>query len=137
MFKLDPVLAKDTLEVGELALCRVLLMNDSQFPWLILVPKIANATEFLDLSDEEMTRFWQESKQVSEALNKLYTPDKLNIAALGNVVSQLHVHHVARYKTDNAWPAPIWGRQPAVAYTQEKAERELSRLRALLFVKEA
>ncbi|WP_218309460.1 HIT domain-containing protein [Alteromonas antoniana] len=120
MFKLDERLANDTCRVGLLPLCEVLLMNDSQFPWVILVPQLEGLTEILDLSQEDQTRLWEESRQVSMALRELCQPDKLNIAALGNVVSQLHLHHVARYKNDVAWPAPVWGRQPAVPYPQDQ-----------------
>lgn len=122
MYKLDERLAKDTHKIGQLALCDVLLMNDSQFPWVILVPQRDNIVEILDLSHDEQLQLWEESRQVSLALRECFHPDKLNVAALGNVVSQLHVHHVARYTSDVAWPAPVWGRQPAVPYTAEKAE---------------
>ncbi|WP_414830543.1 HIT domain-containing protein [Alteromonas sp. H39] len=120
MFKLDERLANDTCRVGLLPLCEVLLMNDSQFPWVILVPRREGMTEILDLHQDEQAQLWEESRQVSIALRDLFQPDKLNIAALGNVVSQLHLHHVARYTTDVAWPAPVWGRQPAVPYTQDR-----------------
>lgn len=116
MFKLDPKLSNDTFFVCDLTLCKVLLMNDSQFPWLILVPRIADVTEIIDLSEEDQSQLQRESAWVSKVLKVQFSPDKLNIAALGNMVSQLHIHHIARYKTDVAWPKPVWGLQPAIAY---------------------
>ncbi|MCW8108804.1 HIT family protein [Alteromonas ponticola] len=129
MFKLDPRLERDTYVVGELPLCCVLLMNDSQFPWLILVPRIENAVEICQLNAKDRLQFWQESHQVSEAMMALFAPDKLNIAALGNMVKQLHLHHVARYTNDVAWPQPVWGKQPAMNYSAEQASVQLKRLR--------
>lgn len=116
MFKLDSRLAADTAYVGDLELCQVLLMNDRQFPWLILVPMRAAVSEVTALSEAEQRVLWQESAHVSTVMQSLFQPDKMNIASLGNVVAQLHVHHIARYKTDVAWPHPVWGRQPAMAY---------------------
>lgn len=123
MYRLDDRLANDTRHVGQLPLCEVLLMDDSQFPWVILVPRCENVVEILDLSTEEQSQLWQESRLVSLALRELFSPDKLNIAALGNVVSQLHVHHIVRYTSDVAWPAPVWGRQPA---TKQKFSASVS-----------
>lgn len=122
MFELDPRLDTDTFPVTNLPLCTVRLMNDSQFPWLILIPQVAGVTEVIDLSDAQQTQLWQESKMISHVLRKVFSPDKLNVAALGNVVSQLHVHHVARMQTDCAWPAPVWGRQPTVPYDEDTAQ---------------
>lgn len=120
MFKLDERLLSDTFRIGRLPLCEVLLMNDSQFPWVILVPQREGMTEILDLTRDDQTQLWEESRQVCLALREICQPDKLNIAALGNVVSQLHLHHVARYITDVAWPAPVWGRQPVVPYPENQ-----------------
>lgn len=132
MFKLDERLERDTRVVGELPLSRLLLMNDAQFPWLILVPRVENATELTDLSSAQELEFWRESRQVSEMLVALFEPDKLNVAALGNVVSQLHIHHIARYKNDIAWPNPVWGRQPAVAYDDSLLSERLREMREYL-----
>ena len=122
MFELDSRLHNDTFFVCDLSLSRVLLMNDSQFPWLILVPKRNNVSEIIDLSEQEQIVLTRESAQVSKVMQKMFSPHKLNVAALGNVVKQLHVHHVARFSTDTAWPKPVWANQAVVPYTQEKAE---------------
>jgi diadenosine tetraphosphate (Ap4A) HIT family hydrolase len=122
-FELDQRLAADCEHVYELPLCSLLLSKDANYPWLILVPRIADATEFIDLNDQQRQGYQKESLLVSHFLKRFFSPDKLNIAALGNVVSQLHVHHIARYKTDPAWPAPIWNAVPAKAYLQSEVER--------------
>ncbi|NDV93005.1 HIT domain-containing protein [Alteromonas sp. 345S023] len=132
MFKLDARLAADTHWVGDLPLCHVLLMNDSQFPWLILVPRIADVTEVFELPEEQQQQLLNESMLVSKALKNQTQCDKINIGAIGNVVSQLHIHHVARFKDDVAWPKPVWGAQPAVAYTQPQSEALISTYRQLL-----
>lgn len=121
MFKLDSRLHNDTFFVCDLSLSRVLLMNDSQFPWLILVPMKNDIAEIIDLSEQEQVTLLQESALASKALQALFSPLKLNVAALGNVVRQLHVHHVARFDNDFAWPKPVWGNQPTVAYDPDKA----------------
>lgn len=95
-------------------------MNDSQYPWFILVPRKAGATEIIDLSAQEQIQLTQESAKLSHLLQSVFSPDKLNIAALGNMVAQLHIHHIARFKTDCAWPNPVWGYSPAVPYTDEQ-----------------
>ncbi|NMH58784.1 HIT domain-containing protein [Alteromonas ponticola] len=136
MFRLDTRLEQDTLVVGDLPLCRVLLMNDKQFPWVILVPRLANAVEICQLHAKDRVQLWEESHQVSEAMLALFSPDKLNVAALGNVVKQLHLHHVARFVNDCAWPQPIWGRQPAVPYSSEQASVQLTQLRKKLSMEE-
>ena len=122
MFKLDSRLHNDTFFVCDLSLCRVLLMNDSQFPWLILVPMKNDIAEIIDLSEEEQITLLKESALASKAMQALFSPLKLNVAALGNVVRQLHVHHVARFENDRAWPKPVWGNQPAVAYNTNDAK---------------
>lgn len=132
MFELDSRLANDTLLVGDLPLCRVLLMNDCQFPWVILVPRIADVTEIIELNKHQRQQFWLESDAVSRVLKTLFSPDKLNVAALGNIVKQLHLHHIARFETDVAWPAPVWGRQATKAYDTEQANALCDRLRHAL-----
>lgn len=129
MFKVDNRLENDTLVIGELPLCRLLLMNDSQFPWLILVPRIEGAVEICQLRAKDRLQLWEESHQVSEVMMSIFAPDKMNVAALGNVVKQLHLHHVARYASDLAWPQPVWGKYPAVKYTAEQASTQLKLLR--------
>lgn len=137
MFKLAEQLEKDTALVGELSLCQVLLMNDAQYPWVILVPKRADKVELLDLSDEDYLQYCLESKQVCRVMQTIYQPDKLNVAAIGNVVSQLHIHHVARYNKDATWPAPVWGKLPPKAYSDSEQQEHLVKLRQALNIKEA
>lgn len=129
MFELDRRLDSDTFFLCDLPLSRVLLMNDSQFPWLILVPRVVGAREIIDLSDDQQHQFLKESAMISHVINRLFSPHKLNVAALGNVVSQLHIHHVGRFDTDVAWPKPVWGNQAPVPYTQEKVSELVDALR--------
>jgi diadenosine tetraphosphate (Ap4A) HIT family hydrolase len=131
-FTLHPQLSADTFVLGEWPLCRVLRMNDQLYPWLILVPRVADIREIIDLSDAEQQQLMAEIGRASRALKDLLTPDKLNVAALGNAVPQLHVHVVARYKTDSAWPRPIWGVKPPEAFGAKDVEGELGRLRQAL-----
>jgi len=125
-FVLHPQLAKDSVLVIELSLCSVRLIKDANYPWLILVPKIADTSDVIDLSDAQQQTLWQESAIVSRALKHLFTPDKLNIAALGNMVSQLHLHHIVRYQHDVSWPKPIWGQVPAKAYSDEQLVKKIN-----------
>lgn len=117
MFQLHPRLAQDTLRVGNFPLCQLLLMNDASYPWFILVPRRAAIREIFELDYHDQQQLLKESSQLSQVLNKLYQADKLNIAALGNMVPQLHIHHIVRYQTDQAWPNPVWGLFPAQPYT--------------------
>jgi len=119
-FELAPELKRDCIELTDWPLCKVLLMNDSQYPWFVLVPRQAGLRESIDLSEQDQLTLMQESAKLSHLLKTVFRPDKLNVAALGNMVAQLHVHHIARFETDAAWPAPIWGKHPAVAYTDEQ-----------------
>ncbi|MEX0900412.1 MAG: HIT family protein [Gammaproteobacteria bacterium] len=118
---LDPRLAADTLSVAQLPLCSVRLMNDARYPWIILVPRVEDAVELLDLSDADQQRLYDEIRQCARVLQEHTSADKLNIAALGNVVRQLHVHVVARFHDDDAWPKPVWGVHPAVPYEDDAA----------------
>lgn len=111
MFTLHPQLLQDTYFIGKLPLCRVLLMNNKVFPWLILVPERENIVEIFQLSAKDRKILIEEIALMSEILNKTYWPDKINVAALGNQVEQLHVHIIARFKTDDAWPKPVWGHE--------------------------
>lgn len=115
-FVLDPRLAADTLAVGDLPLSHVLLMNDSRFAWLILVPRRPDCREIIDLSPGDRTALMEEIALCSTALRGLTRPDKLNVGAIGNKVAQLHVHVVGRFETDEAWPEPVWGRGTPVPY---------------------
>jgi diadenosine tetraphosphate (Ap4A) HIT family hydrolase len=107
-WSLHPQLANDTVRVGDLSLCRVLAINSADYPWLILVPRRAGVTEIIDLGDKA-TKLMSEVAQASRVLKAATKCDKLNVAAIGNVVPQLHVHIVARWKTDPLWPKPVWG----------------------------
>jgi len=117
-FELAPELKHDCIELTDWPLCKVLLLNDSQYPWFVLVPRQANLKEIIDLSEDDQIVYLKESAKLSKLLMDVFSPDKLNVAALGNVVPQLHIHHIARFTTDAAWPAPIWGKHPAVPYTE-------------------
>ncbi len=108
-FALHPRLAQDTVEVARLPLCRVLLMRDRRFPWLVLVPERESVREIHELPPEDRAALIEEIAQAGEALSRLFQPDKINVGALGNLVPQLHVHVVARRTTDPAWPGPVWG----------------------------
>lgn len=103
-------------------------MNDCTYPWLILVPRRPEIQEIFQLGEADRAQLLRESTQLSQVLHSVCRPDKLNIAALGNVVAQLHLHHVARYHTDPAWPAPIWGKAPAVPYSAAAAQAFLQQL---------
>lgn len=119
-FILHQQLEADTCLLGEFPLCQVLLANDGNYPWLILVPKINDITEFHQLNDEQQAQFLIESNAVSKLLKDSLHADKINIAALGNMVPQLHIHHVARFKQDVCWPKPIWGQVTAISRTSQQ-----------------
>lgn len=121
-FELDPRLAQDTLEVGHIAGCRLLLMNDARYPWLILVPERSNLRELHDLNDDEFSAVTGAIKHLSTGLQALTEAPKMNVAALGNQVPMLHIHIIARRPDDPSWPGPVWGNGAAVAYTQDEQE---------------
>jgi diadenosine tetraphosphate (Ap4A) HIT family hydrolase len=127
-FTLDPQLAKDCTLLFDLPLSRVLLFNDANYPWLVLVPRVADCKEIIDLSIEQQAQLWQESAKVSQVLQRLFKPDKLNIAALGNVVAQLHVHHIVRYRSDISWPKPVWGQHPTKLYDEVQMRERCTQL---------
>ena len=131
-FALDPRLAADTFVVGETPLNQVLLMNDARYPWLILVPWRCAVTEPFELSDADQAQLWRESMRLGEAMKAHFAADKLNIAALGNQVAQLHVHHIARFHADDAWPGPVWGVGNAVRYGDATLKALMNELRSLL-----
>jgi diadenosine tetraphosphate (Ap4A) HIT family hydrolase len=118
MFKLHPRLAQDTSVIGDFPLCRLLLMNDANYPWFILVPRRAEIQEVFELEQQDQKQLLKESSHLSQVLSKIFQADKLNIAALGNIVPQLHIHHIVRYQTDQAWPNPVWGLFPTQPYTE-------------------
>jgi diadenosine tetraphosphate (Ap4A) HIT family hydrolase len=115
-FSLHPQLAQDTVAIGDLPLSRLLVHKDANYPWLLLVPRGADLVEISDLDAHDRTQLMNEISDVAQALKDITRCDKLNIAAIGNMVSQLHVHIVARRTTDAAWPRPVWGAVPAIAY---------------------
>ena len=125
-FNLHPQLERDCITVGRLTLCRLLLMNDKQFPWFILVPEIEGITEIFQLDKQQQGLLIEESSFLAEQLNTLYKADKINIAAIGNLVPQLHIHHVVRYRSDKAWPAPVWGKFAAISYSEQEVGDILS-----------
>ena len=135
MFELHPRLQADTQILGDLPLCRVLLAKDSQYPWLILVPRVADLREIHHLAPAQQQQLMQESCAVATLMEEALGPDKINVAALGNLVPQLHLHHVARFSTDAAWPGPIWGAHPAIPYQaqdlRQQADNWLARLATL------
>lgn len=122
-FELDARLAGDTLVVGDLPLSRVLLMRDSRYAWLVLVPRRTGLGEVADLADDERAALWREVDAAGRVLRSVGPCDKLNIGALGNIVRQLHVHVVARREGDATWPGPVWGFGKAEAYAEGEAER--------------
>ncbi|MEY4211132.1 MAG: hypothetical protein RLZ92_1513 [Pseudomonadota bacterium] len=130
-FQLHPRLAQDCFKIGSLGLSELLMMNDSQYPWLILVPR-REAKEIYQLNAVDRQTLLDESCLIAQTLQNLYQPDKLNIAAIGNLVPQLHIHHVARYQTDKAWPAPIWGKLPPCLYSEQQAQTEISKIQFVL-----
>jgi diadenosine tetraphosphate (Ap4A) HIT family hydrolase len=120
-FTLDPRLEADSLWIGETSLSQFRLMNDARYPWVLLIPMRANLREVHELPAPERQQLWQESAALGETLMQLYAGHKLNLAALGNVVPQLHLHHVVRFPGDDAWPGPVWGRHPAQPYAPAAA----------------
>ena len=122
MFEVHPKLAHDCITIGSFGLCRLLLMNDANYPWFILVPEREGVTEIYQLSQADQGQLLRESSLLAERLSRDFRADKMNIAALGNVVSQLHIHHIVRYRSDPAWPAPVWGKTVAKPYKEEQIE---------------
>jgi diadenosine tetraphosphate (Ap4A) HIT family hydrolase len=125
---LDPLLERDTAAIGDMPLCRVLLINDANYPWLLLVPRRHHTVEIVDLDFIEQAQLMEEIAKASRSLKAITGCDKINVAALGNVVPQLHVHVIARSRGDAAWPKPVWGAVPARAYE----DAALDTLRAAL-----
>lgn len=120
-FILDSRLQADTLFVADLPLCRIMLMNDQRYDWLLAVPRIPDVTEWVQLSAVEQQQLLLESRLLSQLLIDQGRGDKLNVGALGNVVAQLHIHHLMRHPQDPAWPGPVWGHSPAQPYSDTAA----------------
>ncbi|MEN0676771.1 HIT family protein [Plesiomonas shigelloides] len=131
-FQLHPQLAADTTCLGHYPLSDVLLCREGQLPWIILVPRQMGIREIYELSDADQIQLLRESSAVSRVINALYQPDKLNIAAIGNMVPQLHLHHVGRFSSDPVWPAPIWGRLTASWRSEEQQQAEMRKLQQAL-----
>ncbi|GAC1030577.1 hypothetical protein thsps21_14040 [Pseudomonas sp. No.21] len=132
MFALDQRLQQDCLPVGDFPLCRLLLMNDAHYPWFILVPRREEVSELFQLDADDQLRLWNETTRLAEVLKDSFGADKMNVATLGNVVSQLHMHVIVRRREDAAWPAPVWGRHPAQPYSPEQVAEVMARLRLVL-----
>jgi diadenosine tetraphosphate (Ap4A) HIT family hydrolase len=130
-FELHERLEADTFHIGDFPLCQVLLMNDQRFPWFILVPRKPQLTELYHLTEEDRVHYIQETSFLSQKLMDAFSGHKLNVATLGNVVPQLHIHHVIRYREDDAWPGPVWGAGTPVPYTDEMLRERLSKLSLL------
>jgi diadenosine tetraphosphate (Ap4A) HIT family hydrolase len=129
---LHPQLAEDTHPVAHFALSDLQLMDDANHPWLILVPRVEDAVEWIDLDDAQQAELTREISRACRALQSLFKPNKLNVAALGNMVPQLHVHLIARFNDDIAWPRPVWGTASAQPYSPEELVRRIEHLRAAL-----
>jgi diadenosine tetraphosphate (Ap4A) HIT family hydrolase len=132
MFTLDSKLNADTFLVADLKVSRLLLMNDSNYPWLILVPRKADLVELTDLNFEEQVEVLREINLVAKILQENFGAEKLNIGALGNVVKQLHIHVIARFKNDVAFPKPVWGTVAAKPYLKNEAEGIIKKIRFLI-----
>jgi diadenosine tetraphosphate (Ap4A) HIT family hydrolase len=115
-FELHTDLRRDGIEIGNFPLCLLLLINDANYPWFVLVPRRTGLRDLIDLQPADYQMFWAESAHLSRAIMKLFQGEKLNVAALGNVTPQLHIHHIVRRSSDPAWPAPIWGKHPLRPY---------------------
>jgi diadenosine tetraphosphate (Ap4A) HIT family hydrolase len=133
-WQLHPQLEKDTTALGDLPLSRVLVINDANYPWLLLVPRRVGVVEIIDLEEVERAQLMTEIARVGHVLKEITDCDKLNVAALGNVVPQLHVHIIARRKNDPAWPKPVWGVVPARAHDPGALNRFMTALRQRIWV---
>jgi len=136
-FILHPILEKDTITLGDLELCRVLLMNEQQVPWVILVPRRNEISELYQLDEDEQDQALRESILISEIIMHHFNGDKLNTAALGNMVPQLHLHHVVRFKNDPAWPKPVWGNIKPQPYSKKDCLKISKTLQHLIKDKES
>jgi|TARA_B110001454_G_scaffold20347_1_gene19209 diadenosine tetraphosphate (Ap4A) HIT family hydrolase len=132
MFNLDQRLQNDTILIGRLPLCQVLLMNDKRYPWVILVPAHNDVYEYYHLSEEDQMQLMKESSMVSQKMADHFSAKSMNIAALGNLVPQLHQHHICRYVDDPAWPGPVWGHSAAIKYSADELEIRVKELQGLL-----
>lgn len=129
MFELHPQLANDCVLIAELKLCSALLLNDSHYPWVVLVPRRESIGEIYQLDSVDQQQLLHESSILSALMADYFAADKMNVAALGNMVPQLHVHHIARYKSDVAWPRPVWGVVSATPYSEQELKERIAALR--------
>lgn len=129
MFSIHPTLESDTCEITDLPLSCVLLMKDKDFPWLILVPKRYGVKEIHELTPDDRALLIEEVSLASTILARLFSPAKINVGALGNIVPQLHVHVIARFENDRAWPGPVWGSGPRIPYSEDDLASTVSRLK--------
>ena len=129
-FSLHPRLLGESVFVCDLQLSRLVLMNNKRFPWLLLGPRLPDIAEIVDLSHEDQRVLWGEIARISKLLRALFHPDKLNVATIGNLVPQLHVHLIARFRTDEAWPKPTFGFAPPLPYASNELEELRTRIRA-------
>jgi diadenosine tetraphosphate (Ap4A) HIT family hydrolase len=133
-WSLHPQLERDTILLGDMALSRVLIIKDANYPWLLLVPRRPGIVEIIDLNEVEQAQLMVEVSRVGRVLKAVTQCDKLNIAALGNAVPQLHVHLIARRKTDAAWPKPVWGAVAPLTHDAAELDRFMDAMRKQLWV---
>jgi diadenosine tetraphosphate (Ap4A) HIT family hydrolase len=132
MFSLHPQLAQDSVLLGHMSLSQVRLSLDANYPWCLLVPERESVSEIHHLSEQDRHQLMDESCRLAEVMVSLFDPKKINVGALGNRVPQLHIHHVARFEQDPAWPGPVWGAVPAVAYGEEALQKRRAKLLSAL-----
>ena len=131
VFELAPEIERDSLWLADWPLCQLRVQNDANYPWFILVPRRVAMVEIIDLTEQDRAQLWRESAHLSVFLKTAFQAKKLNVAALGNMVPQLHLHHIARYEHDIAWPAPVWGKAPAQPYTETQWQQLKQKLALL------
>ena len=132
MFELHSQLQKDCIVLGSFDLCQLLLVNDTCYPWFILVPQRPGISEIFQLDEDDQRQLMLESNTLSALLYTHFVADKMNVAALGNMVPQLHIHHIVRYRNDAAWPQPVWGVKKAIAYEKQELSALIQGLKAVL-----
>ncbi|MBO6519927.1 MAG: HIT family protein [Rhodospirillales bacterium] len=132
MFELHPTLEKDSIPVTETDGLLIRLINDARFPWLLIVPKVDGATELHDLTDHEYAAVMAMARSLGKVLKHAFDADKINTAAIGNMVPQLHIHVVARTRGDDAWPGPVWGAGTMVPMSDDEAARRIGLVRSAL-----
>jgi len=133
-WSLHPQLKTDTIDIGDLPLSRVLVIKDANYPWLLLVPRREGAVEIIDLDEVAQAQLMTEIARVSRALKDITKCDKLNVAALGNAVPQLHVHVIARRASDAAWPRPVWGVAPPLSHDAQEVQHFISAIRRKIWL---